>query len=315
MYILEQTFAQHTQSATVNTDGAFTCWHMMRTRPSLSRCINLTHRPVAQLPRGDLQCRLTWRHQYTPTSLTTRGNLIPGREGGWTVVGKSMHSVTSSPGLLLLLLQWQPRHARHAPSLSKLLKFGSFVGTFFLSLSPLTMGDSGAKGAFSRRRTATLAERRTASLLAVDTLSAAAGSAGSRGGQGKERDRSLETAGPKNEKQRGRNDLGDRLRWAATCVASVGTFRILGWQEFLAFPPHKSRTKLVRERSRAHCGQVRLAFSSSTPSFKFEPEVLANNWSAVAQWRRQSGVKVGSVWRKPTSVVLNSSQSFLPSLF
>lgn len=74
------------------------------------------------------------------------------------------------------------------------------------------MGDSGANGALSRRRRATLAERRTASLLAVDTLYAAAGSTGSGGGRGKQRDRSLETAGPKNEKQRGRNDLGDRLR-------------------------------------------------------------------------------------------------------
>lgn len=83
---------------------------------------------------------------------------------------------------------------------------------FYYYYLPLTMGDSGANGALTRRRRATLAERRTASLLAVDTLSAAAGNTGSRGGQGKQRDRSLETGRPKNEKQRGRNDLGDRLR-------------------------------------------------------------------------------------------------------
>lgn len=80
------------------------------------------------------------------------------------------------------------------------------------------MGDSGANaganGALTRRRRATLAARRTASLLAVDSLSAAAcqsSAAGSEGGQGERRHRSLETASPKSERQRGRNELGQRL--------------------------------------------------------------------------------------------------------
>lgn len=76
------------------------------------------------------------------------------------------------------------------------------------------MGDSGANGGLTRRRRATLAERRTVSLLAVDSLSAAAcqSSAAAGSGQSKRRDRSLETASPKSEKQRGRNELGERLR-------------------------------------------------------------------------------------------------------
>lgn len=81
------------------------------------------------------------------------------------------------------------------------------------------MGDSGATGAFTRRRRATVAAGRGASLLPVDGKSGAAcqssvtANSSSDYGQ-RRRDRSLETARSKSksEKKKRGNDLSDRLR-------------------------------------------------------------------------------------------------------
>lgn len=82
------------------------------------------------------------------------------------------------------------------------------------------MGESDARtGAFTRRRRATSAAGRGASLLPMNGRSAAGcessvAADGSRGdGQGK-RDRSLETvrSKSKSDKKKRRDDIGDRLR-------------------------------------------------------------------------------------------------------
>ncbi|KAM8735365.1 diacylglycerol O-acyltransferase 1b [Acanthopagrus schlegelii] len=81
------------------------------------------------------------------------------------------------------------------------------------------MGESDARtGAFTRRRRATCAAGRGASLLAMNGRSAAGcessvASYGSRGAGQEKRDRSLETvrSKPKSEKKKLRNDIGDRL--------------------------------------------------------------------------------------------------------
>lgn len=82
------------------------------------------------------------------------------------------------------------------------------------------MGESDARtGAFTRRRRATYAAGRGASLLAMNGRSAAGcessvAANGSRGAGQEKRDRSLETvrSKPKSEKKKHRNDIGDRLR-------------------------------------------------------------------------------------------------------
>lgn len=84
------------------------------------------------------------------------------------------------------------------------------------------MGDSDAVGgALTRRRRATLAAGRAASLLPMNGRSAAvcessvtADTNRDQGGQGR-RDRSLETvrSKSKSEKKKRRNDFSDRLRW------------------------------------------------------------------------------------------------------
>lgn len=85
------------------------------------------------------------------------------------------------------------------------------------------MGDSGTTGTFNRRRRATMAAGKSASLLPMDGKSGAACqnsvtadiSADSRHGK---RDRSLDTARStgKSEKKKRRNDLSDRMRWVTT---------------------------------------------------------------------------------------------------
>lgn len=85
------------------------------------------------------------------------------------------------------------------------------------------MGDSGTTGAFTRRRRATMAAGKGASLLPMDGKSGAACqnsvtadiSTDSRHGK---RDRSLDIARStgKSEKKKRRNDLSDRMRWVTT---------------------------------------------------------------------------------------------------